>query len=143
VLATFRNYLDEQLIRTGRRGEDRVFGRSPREVFYASTVDGRTKRAWIAHNAVERGAAELEGRGLGLMTLMTMHECRHTFASLLIDTGANPKAIQEVMGHSKSQTTFDIYGHLLPGIQDDIRARMDAYLADPSPKTGIATASAK
>lgn len=28
-----------------------------------------------------------------------MHECRHTFASLLIDTG-EPKAIQEVMGHS-------------------------------------------
>ncbi len=44
-----------------------------------------------------------------------MHECRHTFASLLIDTGANPKAVQEVMGHSKIQTTFDIYGHLLPG----------------------------
>jgi integrase len=62
-----------------------------------------------------------------LLTLLTMHECRHTFASVLIDTGANPKAIQEVMGHSKIQTTFDVYGHLLPGSYDDIRARMDAY----------------
>lgn len=25
--------------------------------------------------------------------------------------------------------TFDVYGHLLPGSYDDIRARMDAYLA--------------
>ncbi len=32
-----------------------------------------------------------------LLTILTMHECRHTFASILIDTGANPKAIQEVM----------------------------------------------
>jgi integrase len=48
---------------------------------------------------------------------------------LLIDTGANPKAIQLVMGHSKIQTTFDVYGHLLPGSYDDVRARMDAYLA--------------
>lgn len=33
------------------------------------------------------------------------------------------------MGHSKIQTTFDVYGHLLPGSYDDVRARMDAYLA--------------
>lgn len=33
------------------------------------------------------------------------------------------------MGHSKIQTTFDVYGHLLPGSYDDVRARMDAFLA--------------
>lgn len=33
------------------------------------------------------------------------------------------------MGHSKIQTTLDVYGHLLPGSYDDVRARMDAYLA--------------
>ena len=57
-----------------------------------------------------------------------MHSARSArpSASLLIDTGANPKAVQEVMGHSKIQTTFDIYGHLLPGSHDDVRARMDA-----------------
>lgn len=56
-----------------------------------------------------------------------LHECCHTF-------GANPKAIQVVMGHSKIQTTFDVYGHLLPGSYDDVRARMDAYLAAASPR---------
>jgi integrase len=129
ILAILRDHLDEQLLRTGRSGEDRIFGRSARVPFYASTVDGRAKRAWKARNAAERKAAEAEGREPELLTLMTMHECRHTFASLLIDTGANPKAIQEVMGHSKIQTTFDVYGHLLPGSYDDVRARMDAYLA--------------
>ena len=57
-----------------------------------------------------------------------MHECRHKFASVLIDTGANPKAIQEVMGHLKIQATFDVYGHLLPGSREEVRKRMDAYL---------------
>jgi hypothetical protein len=33
------------------------------------------------------------------------------------------------MGHSKIQTTFDVYGHFLPGSYDDVRERMDAYLA--------------
>lgn len=32
------------------------------------------------------------------------------------------------MGHSKIQTTFDTYGHLLPGSHDEVRERMDAYL---------------
>lgn len=49
-------------------------------------------------------------------------------ASLLIDAGANAKAVQEYMGHSKIQTTFDTYGHLLPGSRDQVRERMDAYL---------------
>lgn len=58
---------------------------------------------------------------------ITMHECRHTSASLLIDFGADPKAVQEVMGHSKIQTTFDPR-HLFPGSHDEVRERMDAYL---------------
>jgi integrase len=43
--------------------------------------------------------------------------------------GANPKATREFMGHSKIQTTFDVYGHLLPGSRDEVRERMDAYMA--------------
>jgi integrase len=129
LLTILRDCLQEQLHRTRRTGKDRVFGRSAHRAFYASTVDGRAKRAWMAHNTAERKVAETEEREPELLTLLTMHECRHTFASLLIDTGANPKAIQQVMGHSKVQTTFDVYGHLLPGSYDDVRLRMDAYLA--------------
>lgn len=129
MLAILRDHLEAQLLRTGRTGKDRIFGRSAGEPFYAATIDGRAKRAWLAHNMAEREAAEKEGRTPALLTLLTMHECRHTFASILIETGANPKAIQEVMGHSKIQTTFDVYGHLLPGSYDDVRARMDAFLA--------------
>jgi integrase len=129
VLAILRDHLAEQMRRSGRTGTDRVFGRSTGEVFYASTVDGRAKRAWRAHNDAEREAAAEQEREPELLTLLTMHECRHTFASILIDTGANPKAIQEVMGHSKIQTTYDVYGHLLPGSYNDVRVRMDAYLA--------------
>jgi hypothetical protein len=66
--------------------------------------------------------------GTDLLNPISLHHCRHTFASLLIDSGANPKAIQEFMGHSKIQTTFDVYGHLLPGSHDEVRKRMDAYL---------------
>lgn len=128
LLAILRIYLKEQVQRTGRSGEDLVFGRTPEDAFYASTVDGRAKRAWKAWNKRETEAAEREGREPQLLAPITLHLCRHTFASLMIDAGANPKAIQEFMGHAKIQTTFDVYGHLLPGSRDDVRERMDAYL---------------
>ncbi len=128
LLAILRAYLANDLERTGRRGEDLVFGRTTEEAFYASTVDHRAKQAWKVAN--RRGAEPAEKRGREPEPLMpiTLHECRHTFASLLIDAGANPKAIQQFMGHSKIQTTFDVYGHLLPGSRDEVRVRLDAYL---------------
>lgn len=128
LLAILRGYLDAHLRRCGRRGEDLAFGRSGAEAFYASTVDGRAKRAWRAANEQERVIASEGGREPVVLKPITLHHCRHTFASLLIDSGANPKAIQEFMGHSKIQTTFDVYGHLLPGSRDEVRLRMDAYL---------------
>ncbi len=72
-----------------------------------------------------RAIAAWEAAGLQPITL---HECRHTFASLLIASGENPKAVQEFMGHSTITETFDRYGHLFPGARDEARARMDAYL---------------
>ena len=112
LLAILRDYLDEHCCATLRGGEALVFGRTATLPFAPMAVGKRAKRAWKA--------AKLEP--------ITLHECRHTFASLLIDSGANPKAIQEFMGHSKIQTTFDVYGHLMPGSRDEVRERMDAYL---------------
>jgi integrase len=33
------------------------------------------------------------------------------------------------MGHASIQMTFDVYGHLMPGKRDEVRAQVDAYLA--------------
>jgi integrase len=117
LLAVLRRFLDGQLKRTGRSGEDLLFGRNAEAPFVSSILDNQAQECW-------------EAVGLSAITL---HECRHTFASLLIDAGANPKAVQTFMGHSKIQTTFDIYGHLLPGSHDEVRERMDAYLGEPPP----------
>lgn len=54
-----------------------AFGRAPDAPFDPSTVSDRAGRAWKA---------------AGLQPI-TLHECRHTFASLMIAAGANPKAL--------------------------------------------------
>jgi integrase len=116
LLAILRDHLDEHLLRSGRRGKELLFGRTSSTPFVPSTIDNRAQECWEA--------VELDP--------ITLHEARHTFASLLIDSGANAKAVQEFLGHSKIQTTFDVYGHLLPGSHDHVRERMDAYLAEGS-----------
>lgn len=40
----------------------------------------------------------------------------------------NAKAISAYLGHASIQTTFDLYGHLMPGSEDEAVALVDAYL---------------
>jgi integrase len=42
----------------------------------------------------------------------TAHELRHVCASLLIASGASDVQVAHLMGHSKIETTKNIYGHL-------------------------------
>lgn len=128
ILAVLRDYLDAHKIATGREGSDLVFGRTAREAFVASTIDNRAKRAWEGANEAQREAAEEEKREPSLLERITLHECRHTFASLLIDANVNAKAIQTFMGHATIEMTFDQYGHLIPGSRDQARELVDSYL---------------
>lgn len=57
------------------------------------------------------------------------HECRHTYASLMIAAGVNAKALWTYMGHASIQITMDRYGHLMPGNEEEAAGLLDAYLA--------------
>jgi AAA domain/Phage integrase family len=96
--------------------------------FDPKTINDRAKRAWATTNEREVELAEREGREPDLLQPITLHECRHTFASLLIDAGVNPKAIQEFMGHATIEETFSRYGHLMPGTRNQARELVDAYM---------------
>lgn len=44
----------------------------------------------------------------------TMHDLRHTAASLAISAGANVKAVQMMLGHKSAALTLDTYADLFP-----------------------------
>jgi hypothetical protein len=41
----------------------------------------------------------------------------------------NAKTLCVLMGHANIATTYDKYGHLLPGSEDEAVERLDAYFA--------------
>jgi integrase len=43
------------------------------------------------------------------------HDLRHTTASLLMMSGANPAAVQRILRHRDPRITTEVYGHLAPG----------------------------
>lgn len=130
IIGVLRPYLEAVAIKSG---SELLFGRSDDVPFAPKSISQRAGRAWEEANKQEREGAEKEKREPVLLRPITLHECRHTFASLLIDAGVNAKAIQEFMGHATIEETFSRYGHLMPGARDQARELVDAYLgAAPS-----------
>jgi integrase len=57
-----------------------------------------------------------------------MHALRHACASLWIESGKNPNAIQTLMGHSTIQMTYDVYGHLFADGDGDQKTAEDIQI---------------
>ncbi len=47
------------------------------------------------------------------------HSLRHTHATMLLESGAEPKDIQARLGHSKLATTMDTYSHVTAKMKND------------------------
>lgn len=48
----------------------------------------------------------------------SFHDLRHTHAAMLIRRNIQPKIISERLGHVSIKVTMDLYGYLMPGLQD-------------------------
>ena len=56
------------------------------------------------------------------------------YASLMIAAGVKPHALSTYMGHSSIRITYDRYGHLMPGNEEEAAGLLlDAYLAAAKP----------
>jgi integrase len=47
----------------------------------------------------------------------------------MIAAGVNAKALSSYMGHASMTITYDRYGHLMPGNEDEAARLLDEYLA--------------
>ena len=57
-----------------------------------------------------------------------LHDLRHTYASLLLAQGVDPRTIMEILGHSQVSLTLNTYSHILPSLKREAADKMDAVL---------------
>lgn len=111
IAGVLRAHLAEHLLALGW-GDGLMFGATSADPFVMTSVAFRADRAWKD--------AKLQR--------ITLHECRHTFASLMIAAGVIVKALSVYMGHANIGITMDRYGHLMPGNENEAAGMLDAYL---------------
>lgn len=56
------------------------------------------------------------------------HDLRHSCATLLLVQGVAPRVVMEILGHSQIAVTMNTYSHVLPALQREAAARLEALL---------------
>ena len=67
--------------------------------------------------------------------MIALHEARHTYATFAITAGLNAKSLSTYMGHANIAVTMDLYGHLLPGNEDEAVSLLDAFFSSTGAQT--------
>lgn len=99
----YPDFLDAvvKLTLRGKGTDDMAFGDGAEALRLPNSQDG-----WFA-NAVKRSR-----RTDSTFPRITIHDLRHTAASLAISAGANVKAVQRMLGHASAAMTLDTYADL-------------------------------
>ena len=119
-----------QMVVWGKGGKERLvlLGKPAVQALRAYLRDGRTKlRGKKTTDALllNRFGGRLSRRSIGLILdkysklaglwrKVTPHLLRHTFATHMLEGGANLRVVQELLGHAQPTTT-EIYTHVTPG----------------------------
>jgi integrase len=80
------------------------------------------RRGWVKWVS----AAGLDG--------LRIHDLRHTCAAILISAGVPLTGVQRMLGHSSIAVTSDLYGHLLPAVDEGILVAISAALSAVDPE---------
>ncbi|WP_375407414.1 tyrosine-type recombinase/integrase [uncultured Amnibacterium sp.] len=100
----------------GRTGQQLVFEAEDGGYLRRTRTD-ESSRGWFSQ-AVRRAG----------IPRMTPHDLRHTAASLAIQSGANMKAVQRMLGHASAAMTLDVYADLFDDDLDLVANRLNEGL---------------
>jgi hypothetical protein len=80
-----------------------------------------------ANGATKRSVFDPACQAAGF-TGLRPHDLRHTAASLAIQSGANVKVVQQMLGHASAAMTLDVYAGLFGDDLDSVAERLDSLV---------------
>jgi integrase len=83
---------------------------SPDDLVFVK-ADGRSMHPDIFSQLFDRTVARLD------VPTISLHDLRHTHATLLLKAGVHVKVVSERLGHANIAFTMNVYQHVLPGMQ--------------------------
>lgn len=98
--------------------------RRRRKGFLFASVKGTPLHGTVLQRWLDRAVADAR---LGRDDV-TVHLLRHTAAAMLLESAVHLRVVMNVLGHSRVQTTLDVYGHLRPELHAEAAATMDARI---------------
>lgn len=66
----------------------------------------------------------------------TVHGLRHTYATISLENGDDPKTVQENLGHASASFTLDVYGHISTRMRTASASNMEHYIQSVSTTKG-------
>lgn len=87
--------------------------------------------AWLSWKRLQRR--------LGIDGDHTVHDLRHTFATLALDAGVPLWKVSKMLGHRDITITLKTYGHLTHEGREDVAERMEGMLAPRAESTKVKT----
>lgn len=127
IVDILEDFLRKHLERTGRNGNDLLFGKAADEPFCPSSIHARAKRLW--KEAREREDAEGIIPEHERLKRIGLHESRHAAVSHWLDAGIPIDKVSKYMGHASITITIDRYAHLLPGGEAEAAELLKDYYA--------------
>lgn len=103
-----------EITRMGKRWRDH-------DLVFPSTVG----TPFNPHNLIKQYKSLLNKAGL---PAIRFHDLRHTAASLMLNHGIPVLIVSKRLGHAKPSITLDIYGHLIPSMQERVAQIMDEVI---------------
>lgn len=100
-----------------------------RESFIFSTINGDL-RGPNDVSARWRRLVVKARKAITELPKITIKGLRHTHATLLLQSGVNPKVVQERLGHSNIAVTMDTYSHVTPTIQAEAIEKYQIWMAE-------------
>ena len=90
------------------------------DTFVCAREDGKPQQPNSIGHAWDRFIAESK------LPRIRFHDLRHSHATVMLKSNVHPKIVSERLGHSRVALTMDTYSHVIPGMQQEAAAAIDA-----------------